>query len=68
MVGFPGGTGSEEPTRQSRRHKMWVPSLGGKISWRRAWKPTLVFLPGEFGKFKIFSELFEDFFQHEIKQ
>ena len=33
---------------QSRRHKrcnfgLWV----GKISWRRAWQPTLVFLPGE---------------------
>ena len=25
----------------------WVRSLGGKIPWRRAWKPTLVFLPGE---------------------
>ena len=30
----------------SKRHRFdpWV----GKISWRRAWKPTPVFLPGEF--------------------
>jgi len=30
---------------------MWeiqVQSLGGKISWRREWQPTSVFLPGEF--------------------
>ena len=25
-----------------------VLSLGQKIPWRRAWQPTLVFLPGEF--------------------
>ena len=25
----------------------WVPSLGWKIPWRRAWKRTPVFLPGE---------------------
>ena len=25
----------------------WVWSLVGKISWRRAWQPTPVFLPGE---------------------
>ena len=25
----------------------WVQSLGGEIPWRRAWQPTLVFLPGE---------------------
>ena len=24
-----------------------VPSLVGKIPWRRAWQPTPVFLPGE---------------------
>ena len=24
----------------------WVPSLGGKIPWRRKWQPTPVFLPG----------------------
>ena len=26
---------------------MMVPSLIGKIPWRREWKPTLVFSPGE---------------------
>ena len=25
----------------------WVRSLEEKILWRRAWQPTLVFLPGE---------------------
>ena len=47
-VGFPGGTGGKEHTCQCRRWKRrgfdpWV----GKIPWRRAWQPTLVFLPGE---------------------
>ena len=46
--GFPGGASGKEPTCQCRRHNRqefdpWV----GKISWRRAWKPTPVFLPGE---------------------
>ena len=41
-------TSGKEPTRQYRRHersgfKPWV----RKIPWRRAWQPTLVFLPGE---------------------
>ena len=39
----------KEPTCQSRRHKRlgfdpWV----RKISWRRKWQPTPVFLPGKF--------------------
>ena len=29
---------------QGRRFNLWV----GKISWKRAWQPTPVFLPGEF--------------------
>ena len=46
--GFPGGANGKEPTCQCRRHKRhrfdpWV----RKIPWRRAWKPTLAFLPGE---------------------
>ena len=46
---FPGGTSGKEPTCQSKRHKRhrfypWVRT----IPWRRAWQPTLVFLPGEF--------------------
>ena len=45
---FPGGTSGKEPTCQSKRHKRhrfypWVRT----IPWRRAWQPTLVFLPGE---------------------
>ena len=40
--------GSKEPACQRRRYKRcgfgpWV----GKIPWRRAWKPTPVFLLGE---------------------
>ena len=45
---FPGGTSGKEPAYQCRRHKgcvfdPWV----GKIPWRKARQPTLVFLPGE---------------------
>ena len=48
LVGFPGGASGKEPAFQCRRHRRlrfnpWV----GKIPWRRAWQPTLVFLPGE---------------------
>ena len=48
IVGFPGDAYGKEPNCQCRRHKRhgfdpWV----RKIPWRRAWKPTLVFLPGE---------------------
>ena len=47
-IGFPGGTSCKEPTSLCRRHKKcgfdpWV----GKISWRRSWQPTPVFLPGK---------------------
>ena len=48
-LSFPGGGASgKEPTwqcRRCRRHgfDLWV----GKISWRREWPPTPVFLPGE---------------------
>ena len=46
--GFPGGTTGKKPICQRRRHKgyrfdPWI----GKISWRRAWQPTPVFLPGK---------------------
>ena len=46
--GFSGGPSGEEPTCQGRRCKRqgldpWVE----KISWRRKWQPTPVFLPGE---------------------
>ena len=47
-LGFPGGTSGKEPACQCRRHKRprfhpWV----RRIPWRRAWQPTLVFLPEE---------------------
>ena len=49
ILGFPGGSSGKEPTCQCKRHK----SLGldpyvGKIPWRKAWQPSLAFLPGEF--------------------
>ena len=37
--GFPGGSAGDK----TRGLDSWV----GKISWRRAWQPTPVFLPGE---------------------
>ena len=45
---FPGGASGKELSYQCRRHKShgfnpWV----GKISWRKAWKPTPVSLPGK---------------------
>ena len=48
ILGFPGGASGKEPACQCWRHKKhgfdpWV----RKIPWRRAWQPTLVFLPGE---------------------
>ena len=47
-LGFPGGASGKERVCQCRRHKRggfhpWM----GKIPRRRAWQPTLVFLPGE---------------------
>ena len=47
-LGLPSGTGGKEPTCQCRRCKRhgFDPRVG-KIPWRRAWQPTLVFLSGE---------------------
>ena len=47
-LGFPGGTSSKELACQCRRCRRlgfgpWI----RKISWREAWQPTPVFLPGE---------------------
>jgi len=47
-LGFPGSTSGKQAACQCRRHRRpgfypWV----GKIPWRRVWKPTPVFLPGE---------------------
>ena len=46
LLDFPGGTSGQESTCQYRRPEFdpWV----RKIPWRRKWKPTLIFLPGEF--------------------
>ena len=48
IMDFPGGASGKEPVCQCRRCKRsrfdpWV----RKISWRRAWQPTPVSLPGE---------------------
>ena len=48
LSGFPGGTSGKDPVCQCRRLKKpgfnpWI----GKIPWRRAWRPTPVFLPRE---------------------
>ena len=46
LQGFPGGTSGKEPDCQCRRLKTCgVDPCVGKISWRRTWKPTPVFLP-----------------------
>ena len=45
LTGLPGGSVDKEFTCRCKKHRFdpWV----RKISWRRAWKPTPVFLPGE---------------------
>ena len=48
MRKIPGGASGKEPTCQYRRHNRhgfnhWT----GKIPWRRAWRPTPIFFPGE---------------------
>ena len=48
-LGFPSGASGKESTCRCRRHRRrgFDPCIG-KISWRRKWQPTLVFLPGKF--------------------
>ena len=50
--GCPGGSDGRESTCNTGLEETWVgPGFHpwvGKIPWRRAWQPTLVFLPGEF--------------------
>ena len=46
--GVPGGASGKEPVCQCRKYKRsgfspWV----RKIPWRRSWRPTPVFFPGE---------------------
>ena len=46
--GFPGGASGREPCCQSRTHKRCrFDPWDVKISWRRAWQPTPVFLSGD---------------------
>ena len=44
-------SGSKRPLQKVKNlpsiQEIWVPSLGGKSSWRRKWQPTPVFLPEE---------------------
>ena len=40
--GFPGGSAVKNPPAMQ---ETWVQFLIGKIPWKRAWQPTLVFLP-----------------------
>ena len=45
----PVGARGKEPACQCRRLKrQWLSPWVGKITWRRKWHPTSVFLPGEF--------------------
>ena len=47
--GFPGGATGQEPTCQCRGQKRcWFDPWVRKIPWRRAQKPTPVFLSGKF--------------------
>ena len=43
--GFSDDSVGKEFARNARTEQTQVQILGGKIPWRRAWKPTLVFLP-----------------------
>ena len=45
--GLPGGSEVRNPPVDAGTTGTWVQSLMGKISCRRAWQPTPVFLPGE---------------------
>ena len=48
-MGVPDGASGKESACQCGRHKRHgFDSRVGKISWRRAWKSTPVFVPGEF--------------------
>ena len=44
-LGFPGDSCGRESACQCRRG--WFSPWVGKISWRRKWQPTPVFLPGK---------------------
>ena len=47
-MGFPAGASGKEPAWQCKRHKRHeFDPKAGKMPWRKAWQPILVFLPGE---------------------
>ena len=47
LTGFPGGASGNNLSASRRYKKCGFDPWVGKISWRRAWQPTLVFLPRE---------------------
>ena len=47
QVGFPGGASGKEPTCSAGDLRWGFDSWVRKISWRKNWQPTPVFLPGE---------------------
>ena len=69
LLDFPGGASGKEPACQYRRHQIsrfdpWV----GKIPWRRAWQPTLVFLTGEsHGQRSLEGYNLQDSWRHELR-
>ena len=46
-MGFASGASGKDPACQCRRQKRSFYSWVRKIIWRRTWKPTPIFLPGE---------------------
>ena len=46
-MGFPGGSAVENHPEMQETQEMQFNPWVWKISWRRAWQPTPVFLPGE---------------------
>ena len=48
-MGFPGVSGGKKKKKKKSSCNVGdVGSIPGKIPWKRAWQPTLVFFPGEF--------------------
>ena len=48
LLGFPDGSVVKNPSVIAGKCRRWgFNPWVGKISWRRKWQPTLVFLPGE---------------------
>ena len=44
-ISFPGGSVVKNLPAKQEMQETWVQSWVGKISWRRKWQPTPVFLP-----------------------